>query len=110
MGIIGLFLMPVLDTLNIVVGLYFKVVAVDIILYWMLHYKIMTVHNKYAEKFMAILRSLTEPVYKMIRSKVPPFYGCDVAPFVLLLISFITPNGVAAIKYGCSLFCSIPVL
>ena len=95
MGIIGLFLMPVLDTLNIVVGLYFKVVAVDIILYWMLHYKIMTVHNKYAEKFMSILRSLTEPVYKMIRSKVPPFYGCDVAPFVLLLIiifvgSFVT--------------------
>ena len=54
MGIIGLFLMPVLDTLNIVVGLYFKVVAVDIILYWMLHYKIMNVHNKYAEKFMTI--------------------------------------------------------
>ena len=61
MGIIGLFVMPVLDILAIVVDIYFKVVAVDIILYWMLHYKLMTVHNKYAEKFMSILKILTDP-------------------------------------------------
>ena len=90
MGIIGLFLMPVLDTLNIVVGLYFKVVPVDIILYWMLHYKIMTVHNKYAEKFMNILKMLTEPAYKLVRSKVPPLSGYDIAPYVLLIgIAFV---------------------
>ncbi len=90
MGIIGLFLMPVLDILSAVVGIYFKIVAVDVILYWMLHYKLMTVHNKYAEKFMQILKLLTEPAYKYIRSKVPPFAGYDIAPYVLLLcIAFI---------------------
>ena len=85
MGIVGLFLMPILDILNLVVSLYFKVVVVDIILYWMLHYKLMTVHNKYAEKFMEILHKLTEPVYAAIRKKVPPVSGYDVAPYVLLL-------------------------
>lgn len=85
MGLIGLFLMPILDILNIVIDLYFKVVAVDIILYWMLRYKLMTVHNKYAEKFMAVLKAVTEPVYKIIRSKVSPVSGYDVAPYVLLL-------------------------
>lgn len=90
MGIIGLFVMPVLDILAIVVDVYFKVVAVDIILYWMLHYKLMTVHNKYAEKFMSILKILTDPAYKLIRSKVPPVSGYDIAPYVLLLgIAFI---------------------
>ena len=90
MGFIGLFLMPVLDILGWVIGIYFKVVAVDIILYWMLRYKIMTVHNKYAEKFMSILKLVTEPAYKFIRSKVPPFSGYDIAPDVLLLcIAFV---------------------
>ena len=82
--------MPVLDILGWVIGIYFKVVAVDIILYWMLRYKIMTVHNKYAEKFMSILKLITEPAYKFIRSKVPPFSGYDIAPYVLLLcIAFV---------------------
>ena len=90
MGIIGLFLMPVLDILSAVIGIYFKIVAVDIILYWMLHYKIMTVHNKYAEKFMNILKMLTEPAYKSVRSKVPPLSGYDIAPYVLLIgIAFV---------------------
>ncbi len=86
MGIFSLFLLPLLNILSIVVDIYFKVVAVDIILYWMLHYKLMSVHNKYAEKFMEILKNLTEPVYKMVRQKVPPISGYDVAPYVLLLI------------------------
>lgn len=86
MGIVGLFVLPILNILSIIIDLYFKVVVVDIILYWMLHYKLMTVHNKYAEKFMALLKSATEPVYKIIRQKIPPFSGYDVAPYVLLLI------------------------
>ena len=90
MCIIGLFIMPVLDILSVVIDIYFKVVAVDIILYWMLHYKIMTVHNKYAEKFMNILKMLTEPAYKSVRSKVPPLSGYDIAPYVLLIgIAFV---------------------
>ena len=89
MGIIGLFLMPVLDILSAVIGIYFKIVAVDIILYWMLHYKIMTVHNKYAEKFMAILKKLTEPVYKLIGKKIPPVSGVDISPYILLVLIFI---------------------
>lgn len=85
MGIVALFVLPLLNILSIVIDIYFKVVAVDIILYWMLHYKLMSVHNKYAEKFMEILKSLTEPVYKAIRQKVPPISGYDVAPYVLLI-------------------------
>jgi len=86
MGLITAFIGALLDVLSIVINLYFKVVAVDIILYWLLHYQIMSVHNKYAEKFMEILKMLTEPVYKIIRKKVPPLSGHDVSPYILLLI------------------------
>ena len=95
MGIIGLILMPFLDILGVLINLYFKVVAVDIILYWMIRYKIMSVHNKYSEKFMQILKAITEPVYAKIRQKVPPISGYDISPYVLLLViifisSFVT--------------------
>lgn len=86
MGIVGLFILPLLDILGVLVSLYFKIVAVDIVLYWMLKYKLLTVHNKYAEKFMSILKILTEPVYKKVRQKVPPVSGYDIAPYVLLLV------------------------
>lgn len=90
MGIIGLLIMPFLDIFSFIINIYFKVVAIDIILYWLLHYKIMTVHNKYAEKFMEILHAVTEPLYKLIRKKVPPVSGYDVSPYILLLaIAFI---------------------
>ena len=86
MGIVGLFVLPLLNILSTVIDLYFKVVAVDIILYWLLRYNIMSVHNKYSKKFMEILKNLTEPVYKMIRKKVPPISGYDISPYVLLLV------------------------
>lgn len=85
MGIVGLFVLPLLNILSTVIDLYFKVVAVDIILYWLLRYKILSVHNKYSKKFMEILKNLTEPVYKVIRQKVSPISGYDVAPYVLLV-------------------------
>lgn len=90
MGIIGLFLMPLLDILGFVVSLYFKVVVVEVVLYWLLQYKILTIHNKYAEKFMEILHALTEPVYKIVRKKFAPVSGIDIAPYVLLVaIAFV---------------------
>ncbi|MBR6355540.1 MAG: YggT family protein [Alphaproteobacteria bacterium] len=103
MGLFGALGSALLDVLSIVVGLYFKVVAVDIILYWLLHYQIMSVHNKYAEKFMEILKMLTEPVYKLIRKKVPPLSGHDISPYVLLLfllfIGIFISNFSNALKY-----------
>lgn len=84
----GMLLVPFFDTLALVVDIYFKIVVVEVVLYWLLHFKIITVSNKYAEKFMQILNMLTQPVYKKIRSKIPPFADFDAAPFILLLALF----------------------
>lgn len=89
MGFIGLLLIPVLDVLGFALDLYFKIVVVDIVLFWMIRYKLVTINNKYAEKFMEILKKLTEPVYKLIGKKVPPVAGFDLSPYVLLIIIFI---------------------
>ena len=93
----GMLLVPVFDTLALVIDIYFKIVVVEIVLHYLLHFKMITVSNKYAEKFMEILKKLTEPVYQKIRSKVPAYAGFDTAPFVLLLALFF----VARLIYAC---------
>ena len=89
MGFIGSFLIPILDVLGFALSIYFKIVVVDIVLYWMIKYKLVTINNKYAEKFMAILKKLTEPVYKLIGKKIPPVSGVDISPYILLVLIFV---------------------
>ena len=84
----GILLVPFFDTLALVIDLYFKVVVVEVILFWLIHFKIVTITNAYAQKFMEILKLLTEPVYKKIRAKIPPFADFDASPFILLLALF----------------------
>ncbi len=84
----GVLLLPLFKTLALVLDLYFKVVVVEIAIYWLIHFKIISVNNKYAEKFVEILKKLTEPVYSRIRSKIPPFADFDASPFILLLVLY----------------------
>ena len=42
----------------------------------------------YAEKFVEILKKMTEPVYAKIRAKIPPFADFDASPFILLLVLY----------------------
>lgn len=84
----GILLVPLFDTLALVVDLYFKIVVVQVVLYWLLRSKIVSITNKYAQKLVDVLNLLTEPVYKKIRSKVPPFADFDVSPFIVLLVLF----------------------
>lgn len=85
MGFIAVLLVPILDILGLAIDLYFKIVVVDVVLYWLLGYKIVSVNNKYAEKFMSILEKITKPVYELIKKKVPPVSNIDISPYVLLL-------------------------
>lgn len=81
-------LLPIIKTLALVLDIYFKIVVVEIVIYWLLHFKIISVKNKYAEKFVEILKKLTEPVYAKIRAKIKPFADFDASPFILLLVLY----------------------
>lgn len=77
---------PFLYIIGLIVNLYFKIVVVEVVLYWLIHFKILEPTNKYAKKTMELLEKATQPVYKKISEKVPPIAGFDFSPFILLLI------------------------
>ena len=81
----GVLLEPFFYIIALVVDIYFKIVVVEVVLHWLIHFKILEANNKYAQKTMEILEKATEPVYAKIRSKVPPVSGFDFSPFILLL-------------------------
>ena len=76
---------PFLYVIGLIVDIYFKIVVVQIVLYWLIHFKVLEASNKYAQKNVEILDKLTVPVYKKIGEKIPPLSGFDFSPFILLL-------------------------
>ena len=81
----GFILEPFFWILSFIVDIYLKIVVVEVVLHWLVHFKIIEADNKYSKKLVEILKAVTEPVYAKIRSKVPPLAGLDVSPFILLL-------------------------
>lgn len=76
---------PFLYIIGLLVDIYFKIVVVQVVLFWLIHFKILEPSNKYAQKTVEILDKLTAPAYKKISEKVPPVSGIDFSPFILLL-------------------------
>lgn len=82
----GVIVEPFVYVLAFLFDIYFKIVVVEIVLHWLVHFKILEAENKYAKKTMEILEQLTKPVYDKISAKMPKLAGLDVSPFVLLLV------------------------
>ena len=82
----GVLFEPFFYIIGLVVDLYFKAVVIEIVLHWLIHFKVLEVSNKYSKKFMEVLEGITHPIYKKISEKVPPVGGFDLSPFILLLI------------------------
>ncbi len=76
---------PFLYIIGLVVSVYFKIVVVEVVLHWLIYFKVLEPTNKYASKTVELLEKVTQPVYKKIREKIPPFSGFDFSPFILLL-------------------------
>ena len=74
---------PFFYIIGLVVDLYFKAVVIEIVLHWLIHFKVLEVSNKYSKKFMEVLEGITHP---KISEKIPPVGGFDLSPFILLLV------------------------
>ena len=81
----GAIIEPFLYIIGLLVDIYFKIVVVQVVLFWLIHFKILEPANKYALKTVEVLDKLTAPVYKKIGEKIPPISGFDFSPFILLL-------------------------
>lgn len=90
---------PVFEILAIIVDIYFKIVVVQVALQWLIHFKVLEVSNKYAQKTVELLDKATTPVYNIIKSKIKTEYAnIDFAPFAVLLVLYFFSRMIISIR------------
>lgn len=90
---------PFLEILGVIVDIYFKIVVVQVVLFWLIHFKVLEPSNKYAQKTVELLDKATTPVYEKIKSKIPTvFSGIDFSPFILLLVLYFISRLIASFR------------
>ena len=90
---------PVSAILALIVDIYFKIVVVQVVLQWLIHFKILQVSNKYAQKTVELLEKATLPVYNLIKAKIKTVYSnIDFAPFILLLALYFVSRIILSIR------------
>ena len=90
---------PIFAILALIVDIYFKIVVVQVVLHWLIHFKVLEVSNKYAQKTVELLDKATSPVYNLIKSKVKTVYAnIDFTPFILLLAIYFVSRIIISIR------------
>jgi YggT family protein len=82
----GALIEPFFYIIGLIVDIYLKVVIVEVVLHWLIHFGILDITNKYAKKTMEVLEKATHPVYRKIGEKIPPIAGFDFSPFILMVV------------------------
>lgn len=70
---------------QIIVDTYTTMVIVQLVLHWLIYFKILKNNTTITKKIMEFLYLITEPVYKRISKKIKPIGAFDISPIVLIL-------------------------
>jgi len=83
----GAILEPIVWTITQLAYIYIIVIAAEIVLHWLIAFKIVTTNNPYVARAEELLTKATKPAYEKIREKVPTVSGFDFSPFICLLLA-----------------------
>ena len=75
-----------------VINIYIWVIIIQVILSWLIAFKVINTHNQFVYNIGNFLYKLTEPVLQYIRRFLPNLGGIDISPVILLLLLFFVQN------------------
>ncbi|MBL4615079.1 MAG: YggT family protein [Magnetovibrio sp.] len=79
-------LIPLLQTLFVVIDLYVWVVLAGVVLSWLTAFGVINTHNKFVNMLSDVIYRMTEPVLRPIRKILPDFGAVDLSPIALILV------------------------
>lgn len=83
-------IIPLLDVISLVLGLYWWAVVIYVILSWLEAFEVINRYNQAVYNINAFLFRIVEPALVPIRRVMPNLSGIDLSPLVLIIaISFI---------------------
>lgn len=90
----------VLDVVRIILNLITWIIIIQAVLSWLIAFNVISIQNPTVRSIWGGLERLTEPVYRPIRSILPPMQGFDLTPLVVLLIIFFIQQLIVRYGYG----------
>jgi YggT family protein len=81
----GARMIPLLQFISWLLGLYVTVVVIAVIFSWLIAFGVINTHNQFVRLVADALYKLTEPALRPIRNALPDFGGLDLSPIVLII-------------------------
>lgn len=78
-------MIPLLQFINYVIGLYVVVVFAAVIFSWLIGFNVINTYNPFVRSLWQALKAVTEPLLRPIRRAMPDLGGLDISPIILWL-------------------------
>ena len=90
-------MIPLLQFIEYVIGLYEIVVIAAVVMSWLIAFNVINAHNQFVRSLWQGFNAVTEPLLRPIRRMMPDLGGIDISPVILLLacmfLRFVVING-----------------
>ena len=77
---------PVAILIYRIIDIYFYIVIANVIISWLVAFKIINTYNQFVAMILYATRRLTDPLLNPIRRFLPNLGGVDISPIVLILL------------------------
>jgi YggT family protein len=77
---------PIIWLLQELIGLYWWVVIVAVVMSWLVAFGVVNTFNPFARTVVRFLDAVTEPVFRQVRRIIPPIGGLDLSPLIVLIL------------------------
>lgn len=82
-------MIPLLDTLMLVLRLYIWVLIAAVIFSWLYAFNVVNTRNQFIASIGTVLYRVTEPVLAPIRRRLPDLGGIDLSPIVVFVLIYL---------------------
>ena len=85
--------------INLAIDIYIAIIVVQVIVTWLIAFDVINATNEQARNLVALLKKLTDPVYKPLQKYIPPIGGIDITPLVVIILLCILRSVVIGALY-----------
>ncbi|MEL0114151.1 MAG: YggT family protein, partial [Rickettsiales bacterium] len=88
-----------LHLLSAAIGIYIWIILIQVILSWLIAFKVINMSNQFVYMISNTFYRLTEPALQPIRRFMPNLGGVDISPVILILLLYFVQNLLHEEKY-----------
>ena len=74
-----------IDIINLAYNIALFIIIMQVAMSWLIAFDVINADNQKAQNLIALLKRVTDPVYKPIQKYIPAIGGIDITPLIVIL-------------------------